>query len=181
MVVSKRREIAGLPMLQDRLGFQTGRQGSRDRVSRRAGRPGPVRCYPEGGTMSYDFALSALIPATPKAIYDAWLDSRGHSQMTGGEAEMSTTIGDSFSAWDGYISGKNLELVPHASIVQSWRTTRFTEQDADSKITVTLAPATGGTILTIAHSNVPDGHTGYEQGGWQTHYFVPMQKYFGLT
>jgi uncharacterized protein YndB with AHSA1/START domain len=128
--------------------------------------------------MSYDFTLTALIPATPKAIYDAWLDSHGHTQMTGGDAEMSGEVGGSFTAWDGYISGKNLELMPHTRIVQSWRTTRFTNQDADSKITVTLAPAADGTILTLVHSNVPDGHTGYQEGGWQTHYFAPMQRHF---
>jgi uncharacterized protein YndB with AHSA1/START domain len=131
--------------------------------------------------MSYDFTLTALIPATPQAIYDAWLDSRGHTQMTGGEAEMSAEVGGSFTAWDGYISGKNLELVPHARIVQSWRTTQFTETDADSKITVTLTPAAGGTSLTLVHSNVPDGQTSYEEGGWQTHYFEPMEKYFRVS
>jgi uncharacterized protein YndB with AHSA1/START domain len=131
--------------------------------------------------MGYDFSLTALIRATPQAIYDAWLDSRGHTEMTGGEAEMSTETGGVVSAWDGYISGRNLELVPHTRIVQSWRTTQFTEQDADSRIIVTLAPAAGGTILTLEHCNVPDGQTSYEQGGWQSHYFEPMQRYFAAT
>jgi uncharacterized protein YndB with AHSA1/START domain len=127
--------------------------------------------------MSYDFTLTALIRATPQAIYNAWLDSRGHTEMTGGEAEMSAEVGGSFTAWDGYISGKNLELVPDSRIVQSWRTTQFTESDADSKITVTLTPAPGGTALALEHSKVPDGHTSYEKGGWQDHYFEPMKKY----
>jgi uncharacterized protein YndB with AHSA1/START domain len=128
--------------------------------------------------MSYDFTLTAFVPATPQAIYDAWLDSSGHTQMTGGEAEMSAKVGGSFSAWDGYISGQNLELVSHARIVQSWRTTRFTETDADSRIAVTLTPVADGTRLMLEHSNVPDGQTSYEMGGWQTHYFEPMEKYF---
>jgi uncharacterized protein YndB with AHSA1/START domain len=131
--------------------------------------------------MPYEFTLTALIPAAPRRIYDAWLDSQEHTRMTGGKAETSAAVGGSFTAWDGYISGKNLELAPHMRIVQSWRTTRFTDQDADSRITVTLAPATGGTILTLMHSNVPDSHTGYEDGGWQTHYFEPMQKYFAAS
>jgi hypothetical protein len=25
---------------------------------------------------------------------------------------------------------------------------------------------------------LPDGHTGYEQGGWEHSYFTPMRKYF---
>jgi uncharacterized protein YndB with AHSA1/START domain len=128
--------------------------------------------------MPYDFSLTALIPASPQAVYEAWLDSRGHSRMTGGEAEMSATVGGVFTAWDGYISGQNLELVPNTRIVQSWRTTQFTEQDADSVIAVTLAPADGGTLLTLEHTSVPVGHTGYEQGGWEHSYFTPMKEYF---
>jgi len=27
--------------------------------------------------MSYAFTLTATIPATPRAVYDTWLDSRG--------------------------------------------------------------------------------------------------------
>jgi len=36
----------------------------------------------------------------------------------------------------------------------------------------------GGTLLTLAHSNVPDGQTSYELGGWQEYYFGPMKEYF---
>lgn len=128
--------------------------------------------------MSYGFTLTAFIPASPQEIYDAWLDSRAHSAMTGGAATVSARVGGAFTAWDGYISGKNLDLAPPARIVQSWRTTQFAGVDANSKITVTLAATRGGTTLTLAHVDVPDGQTSYEQGGWQTHYFEPMQKYF---
>jgi len=129
--------------------------------------------------MSYDFTLSAVIPASPKAIYDAWLDSRGHTAMTGSKAKQSGKIGAAVAAWGGYISGKNLALTPGKRIVQSWRTTHFTDAHDDSKITVTLTPVKGGTRLTLKHSNVPDGQTSYQKGGWQDHYFAPMQAYFG--
>jgi uncharacterized protein YndB with AHSA1/START domain len=128
--------------------------------------------------MPFEFTVSDVIPASPQQIYDAWLDSRGHSEMTGGEAHMSAKIGDAVSAWDGYISGKNLELDPPTRIVQSWRSTKFTDRDPDSKVTVTLEPVANGTRVTIVHSNVPDGHTGYQDGGWQDNYFEPMKQYF---
>ena len=128
--------------------------------------------------MSYEFTLTALIPAAPQAIFEAWLDSAGHSRMTGGEAKMSAKVGGAYTAWDGYISGNNLELAPPSRIVQSWRTTQFADSDPDSIITVTLAAAPGGTTLTLAHRNVPDGQTSYERGGWQDHYFEPMKAYF---
>jgi len=36
--------------------------------------------------MSIEFAVSDVIPAAPRAIYDAWLDGQGHAAMTGGKA-----------------------------------------------------------------------------------------------
>jgi uncharacterized protein YndB with AHSA1/START domain len=129
--------------------------------------------------MPYAFTLTTTIPASAQEIYDAWLDSLGHSEMTGGgEASMSDEIDAEVSAWDGYITGRNLGLVPGERIVQSWRTTQFTEEHEDSIITLTLEEIEDGTFLTLVHSNVPEGQTSYEQGGWQEHYFEPMKKYF---
>ncbi len=128
--------------------------------------------------MSFGFTLSDTIPATPQQIYDAWLDSEGHSAMTGGGATASPVAGAAFTAWDDYISGRNVVLEPGRRIVQSWRTTRFTPEDADSQIEVLLEPVAGGTRLTLHHTNVPDGHTGYQDGGWQDHYFEPMKRWF---
>jgi len=128
--------------------------------------------------MAYQFTLSTILPATPQSIYRAWLDTRLHSAMTGGTAVMSSQPGAKISAWDGYISGANIELVPGERIVQTWRTTKFADTDPDSTITVHLLSTPEGTRLTLTHSNVPDGHTSYEQGGWQQFYFEPMRRYF---
>ena len=128
--------------------------------------------------MAYEFTLSTILPATPEAIYRAWLDTRLHSAMTGGAAVTSSQPGARVSAWDGYISGTNIELVPGERIIQTWRTTKFHQTDPDSTITVHLVSTPEGTRLTLTHSNVPDGHTGYEQGGWQQFYFEPMRRYF---
>jgi activator of HSP90 ATPase len=95
----------------------------------------------------------------------------------GGKATASTKIGGKFTAWDGYINGRNLELAPGKRIVQSWRTTQFTDKDTDSKITVTLVKVPGGTKVTLRHADVPDGHDGYKSG-WKSHYFAPMKTYF---
>jgi len=129
--------------------------------------------------MPFEFTVSDVIPASPQEIYDAWLDSKRHAQMTGGErARMSKKLGDKVSAWDGYITGKNLELDSGKRIVQSWRSTQFADADADSTIAVTLEPIAKGTRISITHSNVPDGHTSYRDGGWQDFYFAPMKEYF---
>jgi len=129
--------------------------------------------------MPYSYTLSAVIPASPAEIYRAWLDSIGHSEMTGGEATMSDEVGADISAWDGYITGRNLELVPGERIVQSWRTTEFDDECDDSVVTILLQETEGGTLLTLEHSNVPDEYKSYEEGGWQSNYFEPMIDYFG--
>jgi uncharacterized protein YndB with AHSA1/START domain len=128
--------------------------------------------------MQYSYKLTTTLPASAQEIYEAWLDSLAHTEMTGSEAIMSDEVGDEVAAWDGYISGRNLELVPGERIVQSWRTTEFTDEHEDSIITVTLEEVEDGTLLTLVHSKVPEDHKSYEQGGWQTHYFEPMKAYF---
>ena len=128
--------------------------------------------------MPYSYVLTATIPASPEEIYETWLDSLGHSEMTGGPAIMSDQLGADVSAWGGYISGRNLELVPGARIVQSWRTSEFGEEHEDSIITLVLQDMGDGTLLTLEHSNVPDEQKSYEESGWQENYFEPMAAYF---
>ena len=130
--------------------------------------------------MAFEFSVADVIPASPQQIYDAWLDSRGHAAMTGGQpARISAKTGVDFTVWNGYITGRNLTLEPGRRIVQSWRTTKFTKEDVDSRIEVLLEPVAGGTKVTVRHTNVPDGHTSYRDGGWQKSYFEPMKRYFG--
>ena len=128
--------------------------------------------------MPLAFTVTAVIPASAKDIYEAWLDGARHAQMTGTKSgKASVEVGGAHEVWDGYISGHNLKLVPGRRIVQSWRTTEFEPGDPDSQIDITLAKTARGTRLTLAHTNVPDGHAGYKTG-WATHYFTPMKAYF---
>ena len=128
--------------------------------------------------MPYTYTLTTVIPATPEEIYQAWLDSLAHAAMTGGDANISDEVGAEFSAWDEYITGRNLELVPGERIVQSWRTDEYDDEHADSTITITFEETDGGTLLTLVHSNVPDDQRDYEEGGWESNYFEPMKVYF---
>ena len=128
--------------------------------------------------MAQTITVSDVIPASPADIYTAWLDSVAHAAMTGGgKAEASPEVGAEHSAWDGYISGMNLALFPGQRIEQSWRSTDFKPEDADSTLTVVLDPIDGGTKVTLVHANLPDHQTGYEQG-WRDWYLDPMKAYF---
>jgi len=127
--------------------------------------------------MTQSFTVSDLIPASPEAIYKAWLDSEGHSNMTGSPARASAQVGETFDAWDGYISGTNRELEPGKRILQAWRTTEFAPSDPDSRVEIIFEAAGGGTKITIHHSDLPEDGDQYLQG-WIDYYFQPMKEYF---
>ena len=127
--------------------------------------------------MAIEFVVTTLIPASPEEVYNAWLSSEGHSSMTGSLASISAKIGDEYSAWDGYIHGKNLTLDYGNRIVQTWRTSEFSDDEADSRIEVTLEPVGHQTKLTLHHTGLPPHGTQYEQG-WVDSYFEPMKEYF---
>lgn len=120
--------------------------------------------------------LKVKFPVTPQTVYDAWLDSEEHSNMTGGEAFCSNQEGETFSAWDGYISGKNIQLNPFDKIIQSWRTADFKNKDEDSELIIEIQETAEGCELLLIHQNIPEGQPDYKQG-WIEHYFDPMKKY----
>jgi activator of HSP90 ATPase len=128
--------------------------------------------------MSEQIKLSALFPVSPKQIYNAWLNGKEHAAMTGANATASAKVGGKFKAWDEYITGINLELIPHKRILQSWRSTEFPEKHLDSYLLVKLEEAKGGTKVTLVHSEIPDGQSAEYKKGWKDFYFNPMKAYF---
>ena len=125
------------------------------------------------------FTLTTIMPASPKEIYDAWLSSQGHSQMTGSHAEVKGGSGGAFTAWDGYIWGKTLELEADHRIVQAWRTSEFPEDSPDSRLEILLEKDQVGTKITLIHTNIPEGQSESYKQGWEDFYFTPMRAYFG--
>ena len=122
--------------------------------------------------------MSVVVAAEPKAVYAAWMSSKGHEAMTGSGAKVPAKVGSAFSAWDGYITGKTLELQPGSRIVQSWRTTDFEADESDSRLEVLLEKARTGAKVTLVHTNIPAGHGPEYRKGWLDFYFRPMKKYF---
>ena len=125
------------------------------------------------------YTISAVIPASASKIYKAWLTSKGHTAMTGSPAKVSGKVGGKFSAWDGYIFGKTLELEPDQRIVQAWRTSEFPDDAPDSRLEVVLVEVKGGTKVTLTHSDMPKGQADSYRQGWEDFYFKPMKEYFG--
>ncbi len=124
-----------------------------------------------------EFTVSAIIEAPASEIYNGWLDSDVHSKMTGAEAIVSNEINGTFSTWDEYISGVNLDLKP-GYIKQSWRTIEFEVSQPDSIVEITFEEVEPKkTVITLHHKNLPLQDIQYKKG-WAEHYFEPMKEYF---
>ncbi len=125
--------------------------------------------------MSNPIHQTVTFKTSPHAVYEALMDSKQHAAFSGGEARISREVGGEISAYDGYISGKNLELVPDRKIVQSWRAVDWPEGQY-STVTFLLAPVEGGTRLDFTHTDVPDGTEAEFEQGWIDNYWEPMKK-----
>lgn len=125
------------------------------------------------------FKVSVKLNCSAKEVFIGWLNSETHALFTGGQkAEASQVEGGSLTAWNGYISGHNIELFPYKKIVQSWRTTEFSAQDPDSQVEITFSQKEDHTLVSISHSNLPDGSGEIYKKGWKSFYFSHMKKHF---
>jgi activator of HSP90 ATPase len=116
--------------------------------------------------------------ASPKDVYRAFLNSKSHAKITGGPAKISARVEAEFSAWDGYIVGKNIALEEDKKIVQSWRTVEFPAKAPDSLLELIFEEEDGGTRIRLTQTGLPKSQAKNYELGWTQFYWGPMQKYF---
>jgi len=119
-----------------------------------------------------------VLQALPEEVYDALLDPRKHSKFTGSKATGEVKVGTKFTAWDGYISGRNLELEKGKRVVQEWITTDWPENYPPSRLEFTFRKVEGKTELTMVHSQVPAEQVEELTQGWIDYYWKPLKHYF---
>ncbi|MBI4236530.1 MAG: SRPBCC domain-containing protein [Chloroflexi bacterium] len=124
------------------------------------------------------FRISMTLPVSSERVYKAWLNSKEHAAFTSEPAKVTARKGGAFTAGDGYIQGKNLELEPYERIVQAWRTVEFPEGAEDSRLELRLQEVPGGTRLILVHTKIPEGQGPMYRDGWKEFYFKPMRAYF---
>lgn len=113
---------------------------------------------------------------SPKEVYSALMDSKKHSQFTGGKAVISQKVGGTFSAYDGYAFGKNVELVKDTKIVQTWRASDWST-GCESLVTFSMKKSpSGGTMLAFKQENVPVSCAKDIEKGWKDYYWKPMKE-----
>ena len=107
----------------------------------------------------------------PKELYDLYMDAKKHSAVTQSKAKINAKVGAAFSAYNGFILGKNLQLVKDKQIVQSWRGSDWKKTDTDSTFIINLEAKGKDTVLHMTHANIPDQHVKGITSGWHEFYW----------
>jgi activator of HSP90 ATPase len=126
--------------------------------------------------------------ASPKRLYAALTDAEEFQKvvlLSGAvkkgmvkappPAQISALVGGEFAIFGGYISGRQIELVPNVRIVQAWRTGMW-DPGTYSIAKFVLAPQGSGTLLTFDHTGFPKGEAEHLAEGWKSNYWEPLEK-----
>ena len=138
--------------------------------------------------MPSTYETARIVRATPKRLYEAWLDSEEHSAMTGREATVGPEPGAAFRIGDGSITGRTAEAEPYHRIVQIWNTEATGGRAFESRVEIAFltGPAWGGlpgsaadgATIQIRHSGLPPDQRLFGPDWWEDTYFRPMDAYF---
>jgi activator of HSP90 ATPase len=128
-----------------------------------------------------------VFKASRKRVYEALTDTKQFDQvvqlsgamkdMAPGSkpAEISREVGSAFALFGGYITGRQIELVPNERIVQVWRVGRW-DPGVYSIAKFELAEQGSGTKIVFDHTGFPKGEAEHLASGWKAHYWEPLSK-----
>lgn len=90
-------------------------------------------------------------------------------------AQISTEVGGAFGLFGGYITGRQLELVPATRIVQAWRAASW-PPGAFSIASFVFREQGAMTTILFDHGGFPKGTADSLASGWISHYWEPLAK-----
>jgi activator of HSP90 ATPase len=93
-------------------------------------------------------------------------------------AEISREPGGAFSLFGGYVTGRQIELIPDQRIVQAWRSGIW-DPGAYSIARFELVEQGSGTKIIFDHRGFPDGTAQHLAEGWKGNYWEPLAKFLG--
>lgn len=129
-----------------------------------------------------------IFKATPKRVYEALTDAQQFQKMElfsvamksldvkSKPAKISTEAGGAFSLFGGYVTGRQIELVPNQRIVQVWRAGGW-PSGAYSIARFELTEQGAGTKLVFDHTGFPAGTGQHLAAGWKGNYWEPLEKF----
>jgi uncharacterized protein YndB with AHSA1/START domain len=117
------------------------------------------------------------LAAPPGVVYEVLTDPQKHTEFTEADASGKPVVGGEFTAYDGYIKARYVELVKGEKIVQEWVTTEWPKGYPPSVLEIDLKPVEDGTLLAMLHSEVPASQTDEYASGWKEHYWAKLKAY----
>lgn len=125
-----------------------------------------------------DIHQTLTFPTTPLDLYQCLMDERKHSSFTGSPAVIEDKEGTNFTAYDGYIEGKNIALERGKKIVQTWKANEE-EWPANhfSEVVFSLTESPEGCSLEFYHTAVPEALLQDIEAGWTQYYWDPLRYY----
>lgn len=115
---------------------------------------------------------SIVLPAPAERLFEAYLDPAQHAAFTGHPVKIGVQRGAKFEAFSGQLSGEILHVVAPRLIVQSWRSTKFREEDPDSTLILNFTPEGEQGRIDLVHLDVPDHDVEGVIEGWGKHYWT---------
>ena len=133
--------------------------------------------------------LEPVFKASRKRVYDALTDAKQFQKVVllsaavktamapaTKPAEISAEAGGAFSLFGGYITGRQIELIPNERIVQAWRAGSW-DPGSYSIAKFVLLEEGSGTRIVFDHAGFPKGQAEHLTIGWKTNYWEPLEKF----
>jgi activator of HSP90 ATPase len=130
-----------------------------------------------------------VFKASRKRVYEALTDAKQFDKVIQLSAavksgmakapnppEISREAGGAFALFGGYISGRQIELVPNERIVQAWRVGAW-DAGAYSIAKFALLEQGAGTKIVFDHTGFPTGDGEHLAEGWRINYWEPLEKF----
>jgi activator of HSP90 ATPase len=95
-------------------------------------------------------------------------------------AEIAAEPGGAFRLFNGFIIGRNLELVPSERIVQAWRVA-YWPVGAWSIVKFVLVEQGSDTKIVFDHTGFPKGDGDHLLEGWNGNYWQPLAKFLAQS
>jgi uncharacterized protein YndB with AHSA1/START domain len=117
-----------------------------------------------------------VFAASPARVYRAIVDAAEFAKATGAPAAGGEAEGGAFSAFGGHITGRHVELVPDALIVQAWRAKTW-PLGRYSLARFELRAEGDKTRLVFDHDGFAEDQKEHLAKGWQENYWEPLRKH----
>lgn len=89
--------------------------------------------------------------------------------------QISREEGGAFVIFGGYVTGRQIEIVPNERIVQVWRSASW-QPGEYSIASFKLAEHGTGTKILLDHAGFPKGTAEHLAAGWKANYWEPLDK-----